>query len=443
MSDQIFIIRENIRRSSLFRRWALAVLGLFLPLCPALAQDVISSPPTTPVVPAAVQEVQNNNPMQVFAPPPDTSPLVPLQWGPVTLHPHLDYQLSYGNGVQAAPGQPHNTLVNQVSPGILFNFGDHWTLDYTPTLFFYSSSSFQNVVNQSVTLGWGSAYGNDWFFHGSQNYVSTSNPEVQTAAQTDQETYATALNASYQFNEKMSLDMSLGQNLSYVGNGATPTNQLQNLANSKSWSTMEWLNYQFWPRFSAGLGAGFGYNQQDNSPDSIYEQYQGRVNWRATDKISFQLSGGLQDQQYLSGGASGLLTPIFGGTIQYQPFEQTKLTVNANRTVSNSSYQNQVTIITGVTADLNQRLLGRLNLDLSGGYSTTEYQASAVGLSTSRNDNVFSFGARLSCPLLKRATVSVFYSYSNNASSQSGFATAGSGYGYTSSQGGLEIGYRY
>jgi Putative beta-barrel porin 2 len=450
MSDQIFLGRENFRRPWFLCRWAAAVSVLFLPIDTALAQDVISSPAPTTAVPAAVQEVQNSSPMQVFAPPPDTAPPLPLQLGPITLHPHLDYQLSYGNGIQSSPGQARNTIINQVSPGILFNLGKHWTLDYTPTLFFYSSSSFQNVVNQSVRLGWGSVYGADWFFSGSQSYSSSSNPEVETAAQTDQETFATALNASYQFNEKMSLDMGLNQDLNYVGNGGNTKNQIQNqvqqsqnLANSKSWSTLEWLNYQFWPRFNAGLGAGFGYNQQDNSPDSIYEQYQVRVNWRATDKVSFQLSGGLQDQQYLSGGASDLLTPIFGGTIQYQPFEQTKLSVTASRTVSNSSFQNQVTINTGITADLNQRLLGKLNLDLSGGYATTEYQASASGLSTSRNDNLFSFGARLSCPLLKRATVSVFYAYSNNASSQSGFATAGSGYGYTSSQGGLEIGYQY
>ena len=100
-------------------------------------------------------------------------------------------------------------------------------------------------------------------------------------------------------------------------------------------------------------------------------------------------------------------------------------------------------IVTAVTATLNQRLLGRLMLDLSGGYSTTEYQASVVGLSTSRNDDVFSFTARLSCPFLKRATASVFYTYSNNNSTQSGFATAGTGYGYTSSQGGLELRYQY
>ncbi len=250
-------------------------------------------------------------------------------------------------------------------------------------------------MNQSVKLSFGSAFGNDWFFSGSQSYTDTSDPEIETGTQTDQENFVTALNASYLFNEKMSLDMSLNQDLNYIGNSESLTNQLQPLVDTKSWSTLEWLNYQFWPRFSAGLGLGFGYNQQDNSPDSIYEQYQGRINWRATDKISFQLSGGLHDQQYLSGDAGNLLTPIFGGTIQYQPFEQTQLSVNFNRTVSNSSYQSQVNIITAVTASLNQRLLGRLMLNLSGGYSTTEYQASVVGLSTSRNDDVVSFTARL------------------------------------------------
>ncbi len=239
--------------------------------------------------------------------------------------------------------------------------------------------------------------------------------------------------------------MSLNQDLNYIGNSESLTNQLQPLVNTMAWSTMEWFNYQFWPRFSAGLGLGFGYNHQDatNSPDSIYEQYQGRINWRATDKVSFRLSGGLHQQQYLSGDAGNLLTPIFGGTIQYQPFEQTQFSVNFNRTVSNSSYQSQVDIVTAITAGLSQRLLGRLTLDLSGGYSTTEYQASVVGLSTSRTDDVVSFNARLSCPFLKRATVSVFYAYSNNNSTQSGFATAGTGYGYTSSQGGLELRYQY
>ncbi len=187
-----------------------------------------------------------------------------------------------------------------------------------------------------MQLGWGTAYGN-WFFSGSQSFVSSSDPNIETAAQTDRQNYSTAFNASYKFNDKMSLDTGLNQNLSYVGNGTGSTNfylQGQGLADSKSWSTMEWFNYQFWPRLSAGIGVGAGYTIQENSPDSVNEQYQARVNWRATDKISFQLSGGLEDQQYLSGGAGDLLTPIFGATVQYQPFDQTRITLSASRSVS-------------------------------------------------------------------------------------------------------------
>ena len=442
MPNRITFIRDTERMPSLLRRCGAVALCLVSPILPALAQDVLTSPPQVPATPAAVQEHQNSNPMQVFAPS-ESAPPLPLQWGPVTFHPHLDYQFSYGNGIQSSAGQQQNSIVQTVSPGILFNLGDHWTLDYTPSLVFYSSRSFKNTVDHALQLGWGTAHG-DWFFSGSQGFHSTSDPNIVTAAQTDQQSYSTAFNAAYQFNDKMSADMGLSQNFNYIGNGTTSTNLLQNLANSRGWSTMDWLNYQFWPRCNAGLGIGGGYTIQDGSPDSINEQYQARVNWRATDKISFQLSGGLQDQQYLSGGAGDLLTPIFGATIQYQPFEQTRFSLSANRTVSSSYFQNQVTENTGITADLNQRLLGRLFLDLSGGYAQTKYVASATGPSAAagRKDNIYSFSARLTYPLLKRATLSMFYSHSENSSSQSGF-TSGPGFGYTSTQVGFEIGYRY
>ena len=440
VTDRTLFIRNPETTPSSIRWRVVAVLGLSLPAGSVLAQDIITSPAPTPAIPGVVQERQASSPMQVFAPT-EAAPPLPLQLGPVTLHPHLDYQFSYGNGFQSSPGQSQDSIIQQVSPGFLLNAGDHWTLDYTPTLFFYSSSSFQNTVNQSVNLGWGTAYG-DWFFSGSQGYVSTSEPSVETAAQTDEETYTTALDASYQFNDKMSVDMGLSQSFYYVGNGSNPTNYLQNLADSKSWSTMEWLNYQFWPRLNTGLGVGGGYITQEGSPDAIYEQYEARVNWRATDKISFQLSGGVHDQQYLSGGANDLITPIFGGAIQYQPFTQTRLSVMASSTVSPAAYQNQTTETDQIMGDLNQRLLGRLNLELSGGYSTTKYNAADSVVSTSRNDDVYSFNARMSCAVLKRGTVSVFYTFSENSSNQSGF-TSGSGFGYTSNQVGFEIGYRY
>ena len=180
MPKQTSFIRDKERMQSLFHRWGAAVLYFVPSIFPALAQSVLTTTPQTPATPSAVQEHQNSNPMQVFAPAESATPL-PLQWGPVTLHPHVGYQFLYGNGLQSSPGQQQSSIVQRVSPGILFNLGDHWTLDYTPTLNFYSSSSFKDTLDHAVQLGWGTAYG-DWFFSGSQGFASTSDPNIVTAS---------------------------------------------------------------------------------------------------------------------------------------------------------------------------------------------------------------------------------------------------------------------
>jgi hypothetical protein len=416
-----------------------------------MAQSILAPPPAAPpLVPSAVEEYQTNQQMQVFSPSATAPPQEdnqPFKLGPVVIRPHPFYQFLYGSGIVSAPGQSQNTIVQQFSPGILFDIGSHWTLDYTPTLNFYSSSDFQNTVDHSAQLQWGSAF-HDWFVTASQSYLKTSDPQAETAGQTDQQTYSTALNAVYHFNDKLSANLGLNQDLNYFGDNQTSTNLLLNLSNSSTWSTMDWLYDQFWSRFNAGIGVGFGYNQQEGSPDSLYQQYQVSINWRITDKISFQVNGGLEDQEYLggigtNGVASDMLTPIFGGAIQYQPFDQTRISVTANRTVTSSDYQNEVVENTSITADFNQRLFGGLFLDLTGGYTTSSYVASVIGLSTGRNDDSYSFNARLSCPFPKRGTVAVFYQYSKDSSTQTGFALGTAAFSYSSSQVGVDISYTY
>lgn len=439
-------------------RWFLALAWLCAWTHAARAQqDVVVPPPPVSATPPAVQEYQNSNPMQVFPPSANASALpVPqlFQRGPLTLRPHALYRFLYGNGIESSPGQRQDTIVQTVSPGMLLDLGTHWSLDYTPSLTFYSSSRLRNTLDHDVRLNWGGVY-NAWVFGGSQSCVLSAQPTVETGAQTEEDTYATALNASCLLNRKLSLDAGLNQALRYVGNGGNSSNFVQHLADSKTWSTLDWLNYLYEPGLNGGLGIGLGYNNLEVGSDSMYEQYQGRINWRATQKISFQVSGGVHDQQYLSGGASDLLTPIFGGIIQYQPFEQTQLTLTGGRTVSTSYFENQTTEDTSVTGDLNQRLLGTLYLDLSGAYTMTKYVSSAtlsnqIGYGTGRSDDYYSFKVRLTCPFLKRGTFSVFYQYSDNSSTQTGFLqynqqqlSSRSAYAYTSSQVGVEIAYRY
>jgi hypothetical protein len=120
----------------------------------------------------------------------------------------------------------------------------------------------------------------------------------------------------------------------------------------------------------------------------------------------------------------------------YQVFEPTTLSLAANRTFTPSYFQDQLSGSTTVTAALRQRLLGKLFLDLSGGYFTSSYTATSIGAPGNRDDHGTLFNARLSAVVLKRGTAAVFYSRNDNSSNVAG-------YSYSSSQVGLELGYRF
>lgn len=343
--------------------------------------------------------------------------------GPVTLRPHVFYQFLYGTGIQSSPGQQHDSIIQSFAPGMLLVLTPHWTLDYTPTLNFYSDKDFKDNVGQSVMLTGGASY-EAWTFGLSQNYTYSSSPEAQTGTQSGENTFSTALTASSPLNSKMSVDLGVNQYLDYPDGFQT----------SKTWSTLDWLNYEFWPRLTAGVGAGLGYVVA--SPSMVFEQLQGRVGWRATDKISFQINGGAEFTQPTDDNSDNLANPIMGATIQYQPFDQTKLSVGASRAVSPSYYDNQISIATGVNGGLRQRLLGKLYLDVVAGYTWNDYTSLKSGASDQPSADYYSVNIQLSTEILKRGTVAVFYNYSSNSTSQPGLS-------YNSNQVGFNLGYRY
>jgi hypothetical protein len=392
------------------------------------AQEVIAPPPQFSVLPPAAQEMQTNNEMDVFVPETMSGSEVltqPFRYKLFTLRPHPFYSFIYGTGILSTSNQPQDTLIQELSPGFTLEIGTHWTLDYTPIWTFYSNDHFQNNLAHAVTLTGETTFEN-WAFGLSQNFALSSAPQVETGTQTSQKTYTTALNASYFFNSKISADFGVNQNFVLA----------DQFDSYREWSTLNWLNYQFWPRLDVGVGIGFDYANPDASPDMTAEQLQARINWRATDKISFQIHAGGEDRQFLSGGQGDLLNPVFGASIQYQPFQTTKISISADRVVAVSYFANQLTEDTDFNCDLNQRLLKKLYLDLNGGYHTAEYVASTSGTLADRTDDYYSFNVQLSCPFPKRGTLAVFYQVSDNSSTQSGLS-------YSSSQFGFEVSYHY
>lgn len=400
--------------------------------------NVLASPAPTAPVSSEWQQEQQPEAMNVFqeAGQAQVNPLPQIfRYGPYSIHPHADYSIMYATGLQPTPGDHENSLVQNVSPGIRFDLGKHWALDYTPTLQFYSNNKFQDAVNHSITLTGGFSY-DSWVYGLNHNTTLESTPTTATGSQTDQAGHTTSFTAARALNSNMSTDLGFVQAINLVSG----------FADSYQWSTLDWLNYEFWPRMNGGIGIGAGYDwvTPDGSgssadTDQYFEQMQARLNWRATDKISFQINAGFQYTEFSTAGQEDSLAPIFGAAIEYLPFRHTAISLNASRTVQPSTYYIvvQQVEVTLVSLAVSQELFHKFQLSASIGYSTTEYTSTIASFSLgSRTDDQTLFNIRLSHPFFKRGTWSIFYQYTDNQSDQALYT-------FNSDQTGFEINYSF
>jgi hypothetical protein len=404
------------------------LFGLFVLGRVAEAQQQTVQPLEPPV--ESMSELTMTDAFQVFpahpAPPPATQ-YEPFKWDQFVLRPHGDYQYIYARGLLAAPGDHENTTIQQITPGVLLDLGPHWALDYTATIALYSNHHFGTEFDHSITLTGQTVY-TDWIFGFEQSVLLSSSPLIETGEQTSEQTYTTTVTGHHEDSQHISEDLSVSQNIQDFAGG---------FENQRQWTTIDYLNYQPQSHFSLGLGPGLGYDHAEFGPDSVFEQAQARLDWRASKKLSFQLSGGVQETEFLGGqGASDIFSPIYSGTVQYEPFSQTQISVYGSRYVSPSAFVGEYTEDTSVGCTVSQRLLGQIFCSVSGSYGDQKYVASIAGFSVNREDKFYSLTARISHSFLKRGTVSVFYQYGSDHSTTPG-------YSFSSHQYGAEVSYSF
>jgi hypothetical protein len=369
-----------------------------------------------------------------------------VQWGVADLHPRLDYQFVYGDGIPASPTNHVRTAIQSISPGLRLNLGSHWKLDYDADMNLYSSHQFADETDQSVKLSGNATY-EDWAFGMSQSYGYSDSPMVETEAQTQQSGYATDLMISRQMGSRLSAKLTLDQDIAsssaISGAAANNTQQLY------SWIASGGLYYQTDYKLVAGIDASGGYTSTSPGTEMEFEQLQSSLNWQPLEKLTVSGSAGVEDTQLLG---SQLIDPTFSAAINYQPFEQTSLSLTGSRTVNPSIYQDEVVKSTQVSATLRQRFLKHFSFEVSGGYSTSPYVGFATqgvflnnnpraplvttAVQQNRSDESRFVRVGLSSTFRQRGTVSIFYSFSDISSSLTPFALS-------TTQVGFEIGWHY
>jgi hypothetical protein len=364
-------------------------------------------------------------------------PGIPL-WGPFALHPHLEYTFEYGNGIQAQPGVNSKTVIDTVAPGFQLDMGSHWSVDYTPSLSYYSNPAFKNTLDENVLLR-GNWSKDNWGLGLTQAYLQTTQPLIETGQQTSEAAYTTAISATNQFSSKMSDQVDVNQNFRDAGG----------FSSLKEWTADDWVNYQAGSKWGLGIGLIGGYDHESSGPDMPFEQIQGRFNFHPGPKLTVFVSAGGEDRQFINPSEKPLINPVFSGVIMYSNNPYT-VSLSASRQVTPSLFANEVEVISSYNATFRDQLTEKLAIEADVGYTTIPFTSivpqplpqffigapPAAALAEVRNNDISTFKVSLADSIWRKATLSLFYIYRDISSSQANFS-------YTSHQVGFTFDYHY
>ncbi len=352
-------------------------------------------------------------------------PESPFQYQPFVLMPHVLYRFLYEYGVLVAPGRSATTVIESLDPGFTLQIGSNWTVDYTADWDAYTSHSFKNTLGHSATVVGKQSFDN-WTVLLTQGYNYSSQPLVETAIQTTEQDYKTSLGLSRELGQYFLTETIVDQDLRYA----------LTFPDTYQWSIEEWLHYRFDTQFDAAIGGKSGYVHESQGSDSDYTQPEAKVSWQPTDKLDVSANAGVEDRVFLDYPRTSLNTPTYNLSLQYEPFQATKLIVDLAQLVTPSYLTNQSSKITRENLSLSQRILGKIYLVGGVGHNHVSYLATMQSEVTARDDSQTTFNVSLSTAFLSRGTFTLLYFRSQNISSIASF-------GFTTNQFGMELGYRY
>jgi hypothetical protein len=411
---------------SLCKRFSAIVLisfGTFGAFATAHSQSVLAPPEQLSYLPPSARAASAATSSPASAPA-ATALASPFQWGALAAHPRVSYFYRYGDGIQPRPGLQKKTSVHGLSAGIQMDMGSHWIIDYAPTWTYYSDDSFKDTVDHAAKLVGETSY-DDWVLKFDQSFSTSTPPLIETGRQTKQTSYSTSFDAAYRFGNQLQLDTAIAQR----------TRTAETFPDTRDWSMDNALHFQLANNVDAAVSFGLGYVERSVGANMTYLRPQLQVTWQVSEKLSVSARGGTE-KRVIHSGSFDLNNSIADFSLDYRPFEASRLTVSAGRDVAASLFRDQVTESENWNVSLEQRLLGRFFLNARYGRQTASFVATSTAATAGRDDTRSTFSIRLNTTLLQRANIAVVFNESKNESNLGLF-------GFNSSQIGFEVAYRY
>ena len=379
---------------------------------------VLPTPMIEPLVPAALRAEDPSSRNSALragyashpgaTPPP--APTTPFTYGRLALYPRVSASFSYSEGILSEVGRPTNSYISSVSAGFRFDAGRNWALDYGTGWTLYSSRRFKNSPNHNFTFS-GALPLRAWEGSFSQGYSYARAPRIETGRQTERQAVTTSGTLARALGTKLTLQTGLSQSLSFIS--ASP--------DSYSWSSSNALQYRLGETASVGGTLGVSYVDVNPGVNMAAVTPGGSFAWAVSPRLSMSLSAGTDYRWIFSRGVKSPSTPVFQVGGSYQLFDATSFSASASRSISPSSFRNQLTDGLSLQMGFSQRLLGIIQVSGSYGEQLSGYNATRRGVEAGRKDRSYSYSLNAGTTVLRRLSVSVGFSATDNSSNRKGY----------------------
>lgn len=177
-----------------------------------------------------------------------------------------------------------------------------------------------------------------------------------------------------------------------------------------------WVDYQALPKTNFALGYTHGWVDVDNGNSQEFDQFQLRMVWKASEKISIRASGGVEFRGIDN--RDDVTNGTFAVGLIYNPFDATSIFLNGfRRTSTSASGQNESYTTTGFDARVVQRFSQKYFLTAAAGYQTADYEENLIS-GFSREDEYGWARLSLGWDVNKWMTAMIAYEYRDNDSNQ-------------------------
>lgn len=297
--------------------------------------------------------------------------------------------------------------------GFAFELGDfrerqdnYLLLSYLGSAVFYGENSDLDSYNPNFSL-FGQYRSEPLTYQLESAYIYQRGVERIVGGFTTQNIIRNSLRALYDYSDKTTLDLAANQLASIY-----PDN-----ISSYYYEVEVGFDYQLTSKLKMGLAGIAGFVEAEESPTMYYQTLNIRLAYEATGKLDLHATGGLEFNEYASGGEPLRLLPVFSVALEYLPFSGTALSLLAYRDIQNSpSLVQQDYISTGVEFGLSQIIGRRFAASLALGYENDTYVSNVSTVTATRVDNYVFARPGLSYSFLKYLTASIFYEYRTNDS---------------------------